>query len=188
MSNIRTIARPYAKAMFAAMQESDASKAASLVPLLEILSVAVKEPSMDQAIKNPSIQPDQIVDCLVSACEDINADQVKAFGKQRLQHWLGYLTQAKRLSCLPEIASLYTAELAKQQGAVDVVVSSTTPLTEAQQQALINKLSKQWNKTVHATYTTDATLLGGVRIQAGDWVLDRSIADKLLRLSEDIQS
>ena len=127
MSNIRTIARPYAKAMFAAMIDTDASKAKSLVPLLTILSIAVKEHDVDQAIKNPSISNDVVVDCLVATCEEADGDHVNQFGKERLQHWLGYLGQAKRLNCLPQIADLYKAELANQQDALDVVISSTTP-------------------------------------------------------------
>jgi F-type H+-transporting ATPase subunit delta len=69
-----------------------------------------------------------------------------------------------------------------------VVVSSAEPLSDSQKDSIIKQLSSKWNKTVNAVYKNDAALLGGVRIQAGDWVLDRSIADKLLRLSEDIQS
>ena len=103
MSNKRTIARPYAKAMFATMNNEDSSKAKALIPLLQILAIAVKEPKMDQAIKNPSLTQDQIVDCLIHVCTDVDANHVKVFGKKRLHKWLAYLHDANRLDCLPDI-------------------------------------------------------------------------------------
>ena len=184
MAEIRTIARPYARAMFMAGQDN----ADSLLRLLAILSQAVVVFEMDQAIKNPSILREDIINVLIGICEDADIASLNLFGKGELVRWLRLLSRAKRLACLPQIAELFADEHAKQRCAVDVVITSALPLNELQKSAVIAKLSKKWGKTIQATYQSDPTLMGGIKIQAGDWVQDHSIADKLLRLSEDIQS
>jgi F-type H+-transporting ATPase subunit delta len=188
VSEKRTIARPYARALFADAQGKDAQTLEALASLLDILAMSVKVSDMDQAIKNPNVQSEQVIEILAGICEDADATSVKTFGKDHLNEWLVLLSSANRLGYLPEMAELFSDECAKNQGAIDVIVSSAEPLSAAQKDLIIKQLSAKWNKTVQADYQNDPTLLGGVRIQAGDWVLDRSIADKLLRLSEDIQS
>lgn|GEM_PF-68816 len=188
MSEKRTIARPYARALFADVQSKDDKTSSALANLLNILAQAVQAKDIDQAIKNPSIQNDQVIDVLVGICEEADAASLKTFTKDRLNEWLNLLSAADRLGFLPDIAALYGDECAKHQGAMDVIISSSEDLSDTQKDTIIKQLSAKWNKTIRADYQKDPALLGGVRIQAGDWVLDRSIADKLLRLSEDIQS
>ena len=184
MAEKRTIARPYARAMFQNAQDDNDS----FLKLLKILALAVLMTDIDQAIKNPSIQNDQVITFLVDICEDADAVSLEQFGRNCLVRWLRLLSAAKRLECLPQIAELFSEECVKHKGAMDVVVSSAEPLTDLQKNDIIQNLSKKWNKIIQANYKNDPTLMGGVKIQAGDWVLDRSIADKLLRLSEDIAS
>lgn len=188
MSEKRTIARPYARALFADVADKDAQTAQALAQLLDVLAQAVVVTEIEQAIKNPSVADEQVIQLLVAIAEDANAAACKQFGTARLTEWLTLFCAAKRLDVMPDIAQLFNAECAKQQGAMDIVISSAEPLSDTQKEAIIKKLSAKWHKTIQANYEIDSSLLGGVRIQAGDWVLDRSIADKLLRLSEDIQS
>jgi F-type H+-transporting ATPase subunit delta len=184
----RTIARPYARAMFMNVQDHAQGNADSLAKLLKILADAVVFPDIDQAIKNPSILHEEIINVLIRICEDVDSDSLHQYGKDHLIRWLALLGAAKRLECLPQIAELFADEYALQRGAVEVIISSAQPLTELQKNILLQQLSKKLGKTIQATYQNDSTLLGGVKIQAGDWVQDHSIADKLLRLSEDIAS
>ncbi len=188
MAEKRTIARPYARAMFMNVQDQAQENKDSLAKLLKILADAVLFPDIDQAIKNPSILHEEIIDVLISICEDADRGALQQFGKDQIIRWLALLSAAKRLECLPQIAELFADEYALQRGALEVIISSAQPLSELQKNTILQQLSKKLGKTIQATYQQDSTLLGGVKIQAGDWVQDHSVADKLLRLSEDIAS
>ena len=59
---------------------------------------------------------------------------------------------------------------------------SAYPATEAQQAEIIASLQKRLGLDVTLTCSTDASLLGGAIIRAGDLVIDGSVRGKLDRL------
>ena len=68
-----------------------------------------------------------------------------------------------------------------------VKVISRIPLTDSQKDALVKKLSAKQNKNINAVYETDETLIGGIKIVAGDLLIDGSIKNRLKDLKEVIE-
>ena len=58
-------------------------------------------------------------------------------------------------------------------------VTTSTPLTPAQEQRLTAVLSRIYGRPVGLQITVDPSLLGGLVVQVGDEVIDGSIADRL---------
>ena len=92
------------------------------------------------------------------------------------------LAANRRLGQLPEIAALFEIERSKAEGAVQAEMVSAYPATEAQQAEVIASLSRRLGRDVTLTCTTDASLLGGAIVRAGDLVIDGSVRGKLERL------
>jgi F0F1-type ATP synthase delta subunit len=69
---------------------------------------------------------------------------------------------------------------------LDVKVFSATPLTEAQQAAIEDKLIGSFNKQVHMVVKVDPSLLGGLRIIAGYTVMDNTIKKRLAEMKKSM--
>lgn len=66
----------------------------------------------------------------------------------------------------------------------EIIVSSAYPLAAAQQQQLTAALLRITDLTVPVDYTIDATLLAGLRITIGAWVLHTNVRDELKGFTE----
>ncbi|MCS5558291.1 MAG: F0F1 ATP synthase subunit delta, partial [Oceanospirillaceae bacterium] len=94
------------------------------------------------------------------------------------------LAENKRLSLLPEVSNLYETLKANQEQSVDVSIVSAFDLGSEQQDKLAQALNAMLSREINITSTTDASLLGGVIVHAGDLVIDGSVKGKLGKLAE----
>jgi F-type H+-transporting ATPase subunit delta len=69
--------------------------------------------------------------------------------------------------------------VADEAGASLATVVTATPLDEAQSERLRASLSRRYGRDVAVNTVIDPSLLGGVRVQIGDDVIDNSIAARL---------
>jgi len=178
MSDSTTIARPYAKAIFEhALKEN---KLAEWSAYLLALAQAVLLPEGAQFITNPAVTEEQQIKLLQAVTK------VKSNENKTLTNLITLLTTNKRLMLLPEINALYEAHRAEQEKTLDVDVTSFSTLSSAQQQKLIDSLSKRLQRKVSLKISIDPSLLGGAVIQAGDLVIDGSVRGKLNKLSTNL--
>ncbi|MGQ4426300.1 F0F1 ATP synthase subunit delta, partial [Streptomyces violaceoruber] len=59
------------------------------------------------------------------------------------------------------------------------VVTSAVPLSDTQKQRLGAALAKVYGRPMHLNLDVDPEVLGGIRVQVGDEVINGSIADRL---------
>ena len=174
MSDSTTIARPYAKAIFEyALAEN---KLAQWSAHLTTLAQAVLTPQAVDFIANPASTEEQHIELL---CELAN----KGSKSDSLNNLIALLATNKRLMLLPDISALYEAHRAEQEKTLDVQVKSFSELSDAQQQRLVDSLSKRLQRKVALKISIDPSLLGGAVIRAGDLVIDGSVRGKLNKLS-----
>ena len=81
---------------------------------------------------------------------------------------------------LASIQRLTRLEMKRRQ----VVVESATPLTAEEGQNISKSLAADYGDKLDIKYKLNPELLGGVRIQVGDDVLDGSVQGRLDRLSK----
>ena len=77
---------------------------------------------------------------------------------------------------------------ANQEKSVDVEVISAFDLEQSIQDKLAAVLGTKLEREVKVSSTTDADLLGGVLIRAGDLVIDGSVRGRLNKLAETMNS
>ncbi|MCE0485573.1 F0F1 ATP synthase subunit delta [Ornithinimicrobium sediminis] len=73
----------------------------------------------------------------------------------------------------------YLATAARRQQQVTAVVTSAAPLTEAQVDRLVAALSRQYGRQVHANIVIDPSVIGGIRVEIGDEVIEGTISSRL---------
>ncbi|CTP84453.1 F0F1 ATP synthase subunit delta [Xanthomonas translucens pv. arrhenatheri] len=169
MSQALTLARPYARAAFAAA--SDAGKLAPWSQALALSAQVAADPRVAALLHNPQLQREQAVALLAPQVAD-----------EQYARFLGLLAEAQRLPLLPEIAGLYDQLRAEAESVVKANVTSATQLSDAEVASLKVALKQRFGREVEITTAVDASLIGGAVIDAGDVVIDGSLKGKLSRL------
>jgi F-type H+-transporting ATPase subunit b len=112
-------------------------------------------------------------------------DQAAAFAARLLERLAGPELDARLvellaedLAALPEDSLRPLAEAAR---AVDghISVQSARPLPDALRARLEQALSQRLGVACHGQYAVDASLLGGVRVALGSWLLQADLSDEL---------
>lgn len=168
MAETVTIARPYAEAIFNMAKEAGALGAWSA--RLQRLALVAQDQEMAGVIGNPRMSADQVAQLFISLAEDNDAV---------LGNFIRVLAENKRLTLLPEIAQLFEAAKAAEDGIKEAVVQSAFPLDAAALEALVPQLEAHFKAKLAPTVVVDADLIGGVRVAVGDQVLDASVRGKL---------
>lgn len=176
MAEVSTIARPYAKAAFehavAAGELSQWSQALALAA--EVAANA----EVNSLLDSPALSDEQKAAIFVDIC---GAEAGEGF-----KNFVTLLAENKRLSVISAISQAYEVLKAQQEQSVDVEVTSAFDLSAEQQQLLAQKLKDKWRKEISLSVTTDASLIGGVIIRAGDLVIDDSVRGKLTKIAETV--
>ena len=178
MSNINTLAQPYAKASY--KFASAAGQVDAWSAMLALTAAAVTEPVILKQLGNPALTREGKVAFLKQLCED-NIDD--AFG-----NFLRVLSENGRLTSLPMVSELFEAIKAEAERTLEVEVQSAFELSAEQLQTLAAALSKRLDRTVEPKATVNPALIGGLHIRAGDLVIDGSIRGKLNQLAEALKS
>jgi len=173
MTELATIARPYARAAFAA-----ASDAGELVPWSQFLaaaSAAVDDQRVASLIGNPRVATPTLVDFILelSGARDPGGPE---------RRFLQLLADSRRLSLLPEIASLYEVRRADAENRADVEVVAAAELSSEQQQQLRNALERRLQRGVRLHTRIDPHLLAGAVVRYKDFVIDGSLRGRIDRL------
>lgn len=171
-----TIARPYAEAIFSRALETD--KLDLWADMLALLAAVVTDSEISGLISNPRLTREQMVDLLL----EITGGRLSDEG----QNTVRLLVANDRLQVLPEIEQMYTKLKSEHEGVLDVTVMSAYDLKPEQEQQLSEALSKQLGREVRIASEQDESLIGGVRIRAGDTVIDGSVAGQLKQLANEL--
>jgi F-type H+-transporting ATPase subunit delta len=172
MAEALTIARPYAQAVFLFASEHDALKEWS--DMLGLLAAIATDPEMTRMIDNPQLTETQLADLFIG----IGGERFN----DKCHNFIRVLSESGRLHMLPEIAALFEIQRREAEQTVHAELITAFPASEAQQEKVTAALKRRLGRDVELRCTTDAALLGGAIIRAGDLVIDGSVRGKLERL------
>ena len=178
MTEITTVARPYAKAAFEHARA--AGQLADWSSMLALSAAVVQDAEFHHYLARPSLSAAEQADAVIKVC----GDRLDAAGR----NFIATLAVHKRLGALPAVRDRFEALRAEAEGAVDVDVISAFPLDDTQSRELANALGSKLSRQVNLTSSVDAGLLGGVVIRAGDTVIDASVRGKLAKLGATLNS
>ncbi|KOO08713.1 F0F1 ATP synthase subunit delta [Vibrio hepatarius] len=177
MSDLTTIARPYAKAAF-----DFAVDKGQLDQWGQMLSFAAEVANNEQMkeLLTGSVSADKLAEIFVAVC----GEQVDAHG----QNLLKVMAENGRLTALPDVSEQFMALKKEHEKEIDVEVISASELSDEQLANISSKLEQRLERKVKLNCSVDEALLGGVIIRAGDLVIDNSARGRLNRLSDALQS
>lgn len=171
-----TIARPYAEATFARALETDSLD--KWAEMLDLLVQLVTNPEIAGLLSSHRLDQEQMSSLML----DVAGDELIDEG----QNLVRLLVDNGRLVIAPEINVLFTEMKNAHQGALEVMVSSAYVLKPAQEKHLAEALSKKLGREIHITSEKNPDLLGGVKIRAGDMVIDGTVAGQLKQLANEL--
>ncbi|RRJ82623.1 F0F1 ATP synthase subunit delta [Aestuariirhabdus litorea] len=178
MAELTTVARPYAKAAFEAAQDSgDLDLWAGM---LQLGAAVAKDDSMKLFLDYPALSREQKAAAFVDVCEGKLNEEAK--------NLFTVMAENNRLGLLPEVSALFENFKAQQEKQIDVKVETAFDMSDKQQSALAQALSKKLDRKVNLSSETHAELIGGVVIRAADLVIDASVRSKISKLAEAINS
>ncbi len=178
MAELRTLARPYAKAAFQAAQDQQ-----QLAQWAEALTLAGQITANDvvrQLLANPGTDEQKKAELILATAELEVSEGIRNF--------FAILAENRRLALLPEIAALFNTYRADLERTVDIDVTTAFELSDEQQQKLAQALSTKLERQVSLAASLDKSLIGGVVIRTGDLVIDASVRGKLKKLAETLSS
>lgn len=95
---------------------------------------------------------------------------------------LTHLVQSPRGRRIGELVSGAAKTVAEAAGRTLATVTAATPLSAAQQTRLATALAAQYGREVRVDVIVDPAVLGGLRVQVGDEVVDGTVASRLADL------
>lgn len=176
MQNRTTLARPYARAAYAAAKAADC--VADWSQALQLASMASENEAVQSMIGDPRLTANTVVERLMQ----LGGEQ---FGED-FGRFLGVLAHYDRLTLLPEVYAQFESYRREAEAVVHVKVTSAQPVSDEQSKALTERLKKRFGRDIDLEVAVDPALIGGAIIRAGDEVIDGSVRGRLERLGRDI--
>jgi F-type H+-transporting ATPase subunit delta len=173
---LTTIARPYANAAFEYALKGQALAAWEV--MLRSGATMAEQDNVLFLLSSPQISSSQLA--------DLFSDVLAKVLDPEQANFLRLLAENKRLSLLPEIASLFVSYRAEHEKTMNVQVVSAIELSDNYKEKIIEKLNVRLKRRVSLHCEVDPSLLGGAVIRAGDMVIDGSVRGKLNRLFESL--
>ena len=171
MAELATIARPYAEALFKA---TPVAEQAAWLEQAQALWVVARDPQLQDFADNPKVTQEQVFDVVTGAAKVVLAPAMANFLRTVLENG--------RLAALPLMVEQYQTLVQSRQGVSEALIVSAFPVSDAQVSEILEPLSKRFGRQLTAKVEVDSGLIGGVRVEVGDEVLDTSVKARLERM------
>ncbi|MGF1737806.1 F0F1 ATP synthase subunit delta [Photobacterium satsumensis] len=182
MSEPQTIAYPYAKAAF------DYARDAAQLEAWENMLVVMKE-----------VAESPVIASQIETLDMLGPDVHEAFTQSFLaicnglidepgQNLVKLMAENGRLGVLPQVTDLYQTFKADFERTVETCVTTAEPLDEQQKSSLCQALERKLDRTVALTCQVDKSLVGGIKITAGELVIDGSLKSAINRLASRLEA
>ena len=155
MAELATIARPYAKALFELASEK--GQVELWLQKLKDLAWAVGQPKLTTLLDDAGIAPHQKADALIGLLDDIQAPQYTDFKN-------------------------FQALVLAKDHIQKAIIYSAFPMSEGQFAKVVSDCQQKFGHKLEATLKVVPELIGGIKIEVGDKVLDLSVRGKLKNL------
>ena len=168
--------RTYARALFEAAKDEG-----RLEPVHEQLADFVA--AVDQVEELRAVLENPELD---SRSKAALLDQVLGDADELVRNFVRLVVEKGRAGELHEIAREFEALVAKDQGILDVELTTAVELSEQEFDDLVSRVGQASGRKVRASRTVDPSLVGGLVLQIGSRRLDASIRGRLERLRQEL--
>lgn len=178
-SELTTIARPYARALFAHVLGSGANLD-DWSATLALLSAITNDREVQRILDDPSMTRRARVDLMLGLAGDQLSEPARNF--------VTIVAEQNRIEALPDIASLFELMKRNHLKRVEVQLTSAYEVADADAEKIRAALAASLKREISVETRVDPTLLGGAIVRTGDTVLDYSVRGKLNKLGQELNS
>ena len=171
-TGLQTLARPYARALWAAA-ESEALALRWREQLSLLVNVAV-EPVvarlLSSVVRGQAAVVEQLLELMGDALDE------------SLQRLVRALAHNRRLSLLIPVAQMYAELCANAERRQRAEIVTATALSKSRAKKLLSALEHRLKQSLSPRWRVDPKLLGGFVLRRGDNILDASLIGRVERL------
>lgn len=180
MSELETIARPYAKAAYERAKETNSVDHWQI--FVNLSSSFFEQSSIRKNLLTPGFLQE-----LISWIDEL-AEKVRGQGlNQEEKNYLNVLNDLGRLSILPQISSLFQKMVDAADGICEVKVYAARKLEESDLVNLKRKLEDKIKKKINLNIIEQPELQAGIKIEYEDMVIDQSMKGKIEQFSRQLE-
>jgi F-type H+-transporting ATPase subunit delta len=165
----------YARAFAEVVEADGMDVAAAQQQMRDFADTLAGSRELREVLMNPSIEMGQKLKVL-----DAVSEKIGMFPKVR--NFMAVIVEHHRLGELNEILAVYSELADEDSGATEAQITSAHPLNAEDRVQLEARIATLAGARVRASYTEDASLLGGAIVQIGSTVYDGSIRAQLQQL------
>jgi F-type H+-transporting ATPase subunit delta len=166
----------YANALFEAAKEKGRLEVVR-DELHEFVEAADEVPELRELLVNPEVDSRQKVDALSALLAD--ADELT-------RNFLRLLAEKGRTSELHEIVREFDALVGREEGILDVELTTAVELSEDEAQKLLGRIEQVSGRRLRASRRVDPNLIGGFVLSAGSYRADASVKGRLDGLRREL--
>lgn len=178
MAEELTIARPYAEAVFKIAKEKNTLSTWS--EMLRIISEVANDEQIQSLVVNPNVPADKLNEIILDIC----GNKLNNEGK----NLVALLIENDRIAVLPQLSGLYEQLKAEYEGILEANIISAYAISDKQLEKLVSVLENKFKCKIKTKVSIDPELIGGVKIEIGDEVIDSSVRGKLETMSIALKS
>ncbi|EEX92904.1 ATP synthase F1 subunit delta [Vibrio orientalis CIP 102891 = ATCC 33934] len=180
MSDIQTIAYPYAKAAFDFAKENGSLE--EWKTALVLVAGVIEQPALINQAKaldqGGKAEADNFIHLLFSVCE--------GFIDEHMQNLIKVMAENQRLIVMRSVAEAFSELKDESDLRLDATVYSSEPLESDQLEALTKYLEKKLARRITLSNEIDPDLIGGIVVKAGELVIDGSLQSSIQRLATSL--
>ncbi|HEU4854210.1 MAG TPA: F0F1 ATP synthase subunit delta, partial [Nitrosospira sp.] len=154
MAEARTIARPYAEAVFRLAKSNNTLPAWS--EMLQLAAAIAVDESIRAVIGNPKVPAKRLGELLL----EIGGEKFDEEGR----NFILLLAENGRIEVLPEVSELFDQLKTQYEGVLEAKIISAFPVSDEQLKKLIADLETRFKRKIEATVSIDPELIGGVKV------------------------
>lgn len=174
------VSQVYAQSLFTLAQEAggQGNIESILSELEDVVEMARNDAAFGEFLASRIVSRDDRDGALVKIFQGRCSDLVLNF--------LRLLNRKGRLGAITGIVAAYDRTVQNAFGRIEVDVYTATPISEDERRMLADKLRAELGKEPIIHPYTDGAMLGGIKLQIGDQLIDASVSTALRKLQDQM--
>ncbi len=178
MAEAITVARPYAEAVYKLAVASNTLTQWS--KMLQLAAAIAENEHVKLLGGNPMVSAKQLGEIIL----EIGGNKFNSESRNLVM----LLTENKRITVLPQISELFEQLKAQHEGVLEAKIVSAFAMESKQLKKLIEDLEQKFKHKIEAQVSVDPELIGGIKVEIGDEILDTSVRGKLEAMAVALKS
>ena len=178
MAEAITVARPYADAVYKMAVANNSLSQWS--KMLQLAAEIAEDEEVKLLIGNPRVSAKQLGDIFL----EIGRSKFNAEARNLVM----LLIENKRVVVLSQISQLFEQLKARHEGVLEARIVSAFAIENRQLKKLVEDLEQKFKRKIEAQVSIDPELIGGIKVEVGDEILDASVRGKLEAMAVALKS